>query len=422
MLALLRRRNFALLWFGGLISLMGDYTLFVGLPIYVYQLTGSTLATSGMFVAGLLPHLLVGSIAGVFVDRWDRKRTLVIANVALGLLLLPLLLVRSEGGLWVVYLVALLQSAVGQFVRPAENALLPTLVEEEHLLPANALNSLNNNIARLVGPPLGGAIAATLGLTGIALIDAASFFLAALLIALISKPASAAKEDHQAAPDVAVKGWVRVWREWLAGLRVIKGRRDVSFVTALLAVTALGEGVFSVLFLVFVSDVLHGGARELGRLMGAQAVGGLIGGTVVGWVGDKLSLSRLLGFSSIAFGLGDLAVFNYPAYFSGIWLGVLFMAFVGVPGVGFSTSINTLLQSGVEDGYRGRVFAAVDTTQALMQLIGTLLAGTLGGLLSVVTVLNVQGAGYIVAGLLALSLLPGEAPQPSQAAEATGVH
>src|SRR5215210_6120577 len=90
MFYLLRRRNFALLWFGGLISIMGDRVLLVALPYFVYQQTGSTLATAGMVAAQLLPRLLFGSIAGVFVDRWDRKQVMVIASLSQGLVILPL--------------------------------------------------------------------------------------------------------------------------------------------------------------------------------------------------------------------------------------------------------------------------------------------------------------------------------------------
>src|SRR5689334_4152288 len=106
MLATLRQRNFGLLWFAGLISLAGDWTLRVALPIYVYQLTGSTLATSTILMAGMLPNLLLGSVAGVFVDRWDRKRTMVVSNLLLALGLLPLLAVHSADQLWIVFLVA----------------------------------------------------------------------------------------------------------------------------------------------------------------------------------------------------------------------------------------------------------------------------------------------------------------------------
>src|SRR6266496_5856951 len=138
MLATLRHRNFALLWIAGLISFVGDWALFIALPVYVYDLTGSTLATGTMFVAQSLPRLLLGSIAGVFVDRWDRRRTMIVANLLSAVTLLLLLPVRSIADLWLVYLAAFLQASIALFFQPAESALVPTLVGEEHLIHANA--------------------------------------------------------------------------------------------------------------------------------------------------------------------------------------------------------------------------------------------------------------------------------------------
>ncbi len=95
MLALLRQRNFGLLWWGGLISFIGDWVLFVTLPLYVYNMTDSVLAMGSMFFVGRLPSILLGSLAGVYVDRWDRKWTLVISSLLLGPLLLLLLFVQA---------------------------------------------------------------------------------------------------------------------------------------------------------------------------------------------------------------------------------------------------------------------------------------------------------------------------------------
>lgn len=158
MLATLRQRNFALLWFGGLISETGDWLLIIGLPIYVYLLTGSALQTSALFMVELLPTILLGSVAGVFVDRWDRRRTLVIGNILQGAVLLSLLAVHSPSRLWLVYVVALIESIVSQFVGPSVNALLPNLVDDEHIIAANSLVAMNSNLARLVGSPRGGFI------------------------------------------------------------------------------------------------------------------------------------------------------------------------------------------------------------------------------------------------------------------------
>src|SRR5579859_3771046 len=95
MLATLRSRDFALVWLAGLISLTGDWLLMIGLPIYTYTLTGSALATSIMFMAAVVPQLLLGSVAGVFVDRWSRKWTMIVTNPLPPLGLLPLLHVHG---------------------------------------------------------------------------------------------------------------------------------------------------------------------------------------------------------------------------------------------------------------------------------------------------------------------------------------
>src|SRR5919199_1525059 len=143
MFALLRQRNFSCIWIGGLISLAGDWMLLTALPVYVYQSTGSTLATGAMLAARVVPRILLGSVAGVFVDRWDRRRTLVVANLLLAFGLLPLLAVDAVDRLWIVYLVAFAQATTAQFVLPAEGALLPRLLPESELVPANAMTALS---------------------------------------------------------------------------------------------------------------------------------------------------------------------------------------------------------------------------------------------------------------------------------------
>ena len=136
---LLRRRDFGLLWVGGLVSETGDWLLLVGLPVWVLELTGSSLVTASVFLVGLLPSLVVGPLAGVLVDRWDRRRTLVAVSLAQAAFLLPLLGVDGRGDLWVVYLVTAVEAALGQLNDPARNALVPSLVTGDDLVSANAL-------------------------------------------------------------------------------------------------------------------------------------------------------------------------------------------------------------------------------------------------------------------------------------------
>ena len=119
MLQALRQRNFALLWLGQFISITGDWVLGIALPFYVYQVTGSVLASGTMFVAEGIPPLFLGSLAGVFVDRWDRRRTMIAADLGRALVLLLVLAVRSRDRLWLIYPVAFLEATMAQFFNPA---------------------------------------------------------------------------------------------------------------------------------------------------------------------------------------------------------------------------------------------------------------------------------------------------------------
>ena len=416
MIASLRQRNFALLWLGGLISSVGDWALAIGLPIYVFLLTHSVLDTGLTLLAGQVPAIVLGSVAGVFVDRWDRKRTVVIANCLLAVALLPVLLVVSADRIWIVYAVAAVESALEQFVSPAVNALIPVLVTEERLVAANSLNSLSSNLARLVGPALGGVIAALWGLSGIVLADAVSFALAALLTAGVSARLTRLSDRQSREPLSSAKGILltRLASEWAAGVRTIFAERTLAVLFLAFAITNLGEGVMGTLYPVFVNQVLHGVALQIGELMTAQAIGGLLGGLLAGWIGERLLSSWFIGVSSLLFGLIDLAIFNIPALALPLLPGTvpifafevgLFIA-VGIPGIWMTTGGLSLLQASSPDGYRGRIFGLLGATFSLLSLIGIVVASTITDRIGVVRMLNIQGIGYIVGGLLLLWLLP----------------
>ena len=151
----LRHRDFVLLWTAGLISMTGNWMLLVAVPVTVLTVTGSSTATGAAVAAGLVPRILVAPLAGVYVDRWDRRRALVWANVLQVGLVLPLALVDDAGDMWIVIGSTFAMGCVAQVVSTAENALLPTLVPGGETGRANALNALNNNLSRLAGPALG---------------------------------------------------------------------------------------------------------------------------------------------------------------------------------------------------------------------------------------------------------------------------
>jgi Na+/melibiose symporter-like transporter len=123
MLQTLKHRNFALLWTGGLISLIGNWILIAAMPFHIYAVTDSALLTSAWLMAYIAPGVIFGSVAGVFVDRWDRKRTMVVASLMQAAILLVLLLAQTAETVWLIYVVAFIEATLAQFFSPAENAL-----------------------------------------------------------------------------------------------------------------------------------------------------------------------------------------------------------------------------------------------------------------------------------------------------------
>src|SRR4051794_8863609 len=172
---IVRNRNYRLLQSATLISLSGDWIFSIGMMFYVYAATGSTLAAGAIVFAALLPQFLLGSVAGVFVDRWDRRLTMVAANLALALALCPMLFVHGTGQLWLVYLTVAAQNSISQLFPSAEAAFVPAVVPSEELVVANALNGQNNHIARLVGSALGGLLAVQGGLVTVTVANVASY-------------------------------------------------------------------------------------------------------------------------------------------------------------------------------------------------------------------------------------------------------
>lgn len=419
----LRQRNFLLVWSAGLISLAGDWMLRIALPIGVLQLTGSVAATSGVVIAGALPTLLFGSLAGVFVDRWDRRRVMIVTCLLQGLAVLPLTAMRDADTVWIGYVVAFAVASLTRFFEPAEGALLPQLVGDDQLVAANALNAVNNNLARLAGPALGGLVAAWSGLTGVAVLDAATFAAAAGLLAMVG--------GRHAAPGVAVArtaASVRqavgtFGREFADGIGVIRRSRVLLVLIGTFTATSVGEGVMGALFPVYVAEGLRGGVTEVGWLMSAQAVGGIAGGLAASRIGTRVPPVRLISIGMVAFGAVDIAFFGYPWLTPVLWPGLLLIALAGLPAVIGNSAATAQVQAAVADAYRGRVLAVAGTTMGIGAMAGAALAGIATDMLGVLPMLVVfQGGGLVMAGVAVALLLGrhrtgadrGDAPETPQ--------
>jgi MFS family permease len=399
-------RDLRFLLSAGLISLGGDWILRVGLAYRVYALTGSTVASALTMASSFLPQLLLGALGGVFADRWDRRRTMIVADLLLAAGLLPLLLVHGAGQVWLVFVVLVWEGIVAQFLTPAEQAVLPTLVPDEALVTANATGGQVQNLSRLAGSAMGGVIAAVGGIGAVALADAASFVLSAALIALIHAPARAAR--GAGSPGSIGSTIAAVRGELGDGLRRSVRHRVVRALTVFILVTAVGEGIMSTLYAPFVRHVLHGSSQAYGVVAAVQAVGGIVGGLLAASVGHRVSPAKLLGWGAVAFGAVDLAIFLYPLGYIAVWPAALGMIVAGIPGALTLAGAITLFQRNTEDSCRGRVFGALNAIEGVAILAGTAGAGLLGQAVGIIPVLAFQGGGYVVAGFAMLIVLRAE--------------
>jgi Na+/melibiose symporter-like transporter len=400
-------RDYRLLVSAGLISLVGDYALGVGLTFLVYQITGSTLASGGILLATFLPSILLGSLAGVMVDRWNRRTTMIVANVAQVVGLVPLLAVHDSSTIWVVYLVGAYQGCVEQFFGPAEQALVPHLVPPEDLVGANGVNAQMRNLARLLGSAIGGIMATVGGISALAFFDGASFILAAALLTRIRfRPAQvgAAAEDH-----ASLGSFSRLVGEWRAGLRTCLSSRPLLVILVFMSITQMGEGIMGTLFAPFVKDVLHGTGSQYGLIVGIQGVGGIIGGLAVTAAGHRWSAYALFGWGAVAFGIVDLALFLYPLVLSGVVPALVCMLLVGVPGACAMAGMMTTFQTMTSDEFRGRVFGAMTAVGGAAVLAGIGIASWLGETVGIVPIIAIQGCGYVAGGFMVILALRGTA-------------
>jgi len=394
------RRDLRLVLSAGIISLTGDWVLTIGLIYRVYAVTGSTVASALTMASSFAPQVLLGAVAGVFADRWDRKRTMIVANLLLAAGLLPLLLVHGAGQVWIVFVVMFAEGAVKQFFSPAEQAMVPRLVPDDELLTANALNGQVSNASRLAGSAIGGILVAAGGLAAVTLTDAASFVASAVLLTLVRTSGRAAGADPSGEQVRTIGlGLRRIGAELRAGLDLSARHRVLRALMIFALVTSVGEGIMSTLFTPFVEHVLHGSSQAYGLVVAAQAVGGIAGGVVAAAAGHRVRASRLLSVGAIAFGLVDLAIFLYPLGYVAVWPAIVGMIIVGVPGALALAGLITLFQRNTEDAFRGRVFGAISTAEGITVLAGTLGAGFLSRFAGIIPVLAIQGAAYVAAGI-----------------------
>jgi predicted MFS family arabinose efflux permease len=396
MLATLKHKNFALLWSGGLISMIGNWMLFAALPFHIYSMTNSALATSGILMAMVAPGILFGSFAGIFVDRWDRKKIMVITSALQAVTILSLLLVQSIEFIWIIYLTTFIESSLNHFFRPAEGALLPNLVGEEYLMPANSLNALNDNLARIIGPSIGGLLLGIYGFQSVIWADVTSYVIAMVLILLIKAENTAPKRAPDAETKNEVSNPLRIFRrEWLAGLKYIKSRRALKGLFIIMGIALFGDAILSAILVVFVQQDLGFSAVEYGWMMTARGIGGLIGGLLIGQFGSKFKPTQLISGGLLISGASIYLLLTLPSLL--IIMSVLII--IGPALMAWLISLQTIAQKETEDSYRGRVFGTIGATSTFIMFFGSAIAGFMADQIGSLILIAAAATFYLLAGI-----------------------
>ncbi|MGD2105440.1 MAG: MFS transporter [Anaerolineae bacterium] len=390
---LLRNRDFALLWFGQLLSQIGDQCLIVAGITLVSDLSDSPLAMLIPALSIAAPQLLFGLMGGVIADRMNRKLVMVAADVLRALIVLPILFITSMSQIWILYLVAAGLALVGVSFYPARNASLPKIVPKESLVTANGLIQGSTIIAMVVGPAIAG-VAVEMWMPSAILFDSATFVASAIAIGVMAIP----RRDRE---TTLIDKDADVWADVKAGLSFIHGSPVLRRVLAVTGVATLGVGAVILLAIPHLKARLGAGGLEYGLAMSVLGLGSLLGGVAVTRMSERISTSTLVG-TMLALAGGAIVAFAYAPSYAVVLVSVVIIGMCLVVARG---SLNAIAQTLAPDEIRGRVQSAVNLIVVASTAISEGLSAVVGSLIDVQTVFMAAGVLTAVTGLLAIVVL-----------------
>jgi MFS family permease len=388
-----RNSDFRFLWFGQIISLLGDWLNLIASAALIAMLTESGLAVGALFVIRMLAPFVVSPLAGVVADQFSRKYVLVFSDLARSITVLGFLFVREPDQVWLLYLLVATEAAISAFFFTARSAILPDIVSTAELGAANALGSATWSVMLALGAALGGLLSGLFGVYSAFVIDSFTFLASAFLILRIRR---AIKPSHGGAVKTLGDGV----RQYVEGLRYLSANADIFLITLHKAALGLMLGPSFNIVLVTISEKVFvlgiGGGIGLGLFLSAEGLGTGIGSIGTRYfTGDRERSLRLAIVVGYLLGSLGLAICAPLISFAGVLIGSLIRGVGG--GIVWVFSTQLLLQL-VPGQVRGRVFSSELAIFTLLSAIG---AGLVGRLLD--TSLGISGVAWIIS---ILTLVP----------------
>jgi MFS family permease len=364
-------------------------------------------------VSVALPSLVFGTLAGVYVDRVDRKKAMLVSDLLRALVVLGFVFVRSEDLVPVIFVIAFVQASIGTVFNPARTAFLPAVVGTDRLLAANSVSQTSRIIFNLLGTGVAGVLAAVgANLAPAFIVDSATFFASFVFISRVRTSGLPSGAEPTS----------RVWEQMTTGFRVMISSRPLRAVLISLSVTMLGLGAVNVLFVPFIIHDLVVSEAFLGAIEASQVAGLVVSGTVVAVLATRFRPSMLVSSGLIGVGVFVGAISGTGT----VWHVMVLLFFVGLCVGPVQAGANTLSQILVDDSMRGRVGGALNTLVSAANITSMGLAGLAAAAIGTRNVFLVSGCLVVAAGVLAHRLFrelrasPPVAPTRAQAAADPG--
>jgi MFS family permease len=355
--------RFRRLWIAQLISLGGDWFNSVAVLGLILQLTSSGLGASLVILCNSIPSFFLIPLVGPIVDWFDRRNLMILTNLASAGVALLFLFVHDSSTLWLAYLTTILLVVSASFFGPASSASIPNIVTAEELFAANALSGATWGVMLMVGSALGGLVSVAFGRQVAFWINAASFLVAAILVATVEIPSP--KTTKAVSP----------WRDFADGLRYLRHYLPAVSIVAIETGWGIASGVF-VLLSVFGVEVFKAGDAGIGFLYAARGLGALTGPFIMrAWLGDDIAKFRKGIYVSFLITAAGYLVFAASGWLHVLALGCLSLFIAHIGGGTIWTLGSIMLQLTTPDRLRGRVFAVNNGLSTLTTGLSTLLYG-----------------------------------------------
>ena len=410
--------NYRWLWFGQIVSDFGDSLTHLALVLLINRVTdGDTTAIAYLLIALAIPRATVGLLAGVFVDRWNRKRIMQYSDLSRGLLVLLLIFVATIDNAQIgwIYALAFVHSIMGTFFTPARSATIPNILPMKGLLAANSLSQISMVIFRVLGTAAAGLLVGQLdAFTIIYVIDAATFFLSFMFISqlALAKREAPAGSSLSDSPVRQITGQIREGLDIIFGSKVLVG----TLVGA--GMTMLGVGAMNVLLAPFIVNDLQVDESWFGAIELAQVAAMVLSGSLIAVLADRFKATNIIVSGLLGIGLTIALTSLVP----NIWYLFPLLFGIGVFATPINAAIATLFQTEVADEHRGRAGSALGAMIELAGLLSMFAAGTVAAAVGVRNVFIISGTLTVLAAVGAMIVFRGYEPAlPEEQKEAAAV-